>query len=375
MKKINLLSLLLLCNILNALNTNKREEKMDHLYCVFLAGGNGERLWPLSRQHKPKQLLPVGENQSLLDQAIERVRTLTNQENIWISTTKQHAPAIDRMVGDHVGNILSEPGARNTGPAILLSCFEIYKKDPQAIVVFLPADPFIPTKDNNKFAQFLEHAIDFVATHDHITLLGVKPTYPATGYGYIEFDQGNNVDNQVPSKVKKFHEKPSLDLAQQYVDSGSMLWNIGVFCAKVSVFLNEFKTHAPEIYAGVSDYLENKISYDDVKSDSIDYAVMEKSKNVSVLPVDFAWCDVGNIEVFLSIKEEYGALSKEKIVQTDSNNNLIDVPNKLVALVGVKNLCIIETDEVLLIANRQDAEKVRAIVKTLKSNNALKNYL
>lgn len=343
----------------------------EHIYFVILAGGSGERLWPLSRQSKPKQLLAVGDEQTLLDQAINRVQPLAFRETIWVSTTKQHAPSIEKEVGKDVGRVLAEPGSRNTGPAILYSCFEIYKKDPEALIVFLPADPFIPSKDNEKFVQFLEHAIDFTAHNDAITLLGVKPTYPATGYGYIEFTSGSQM---APYPVKKFHEKPSLESAKHYLESGNMLWNIGMFCGKASVFMEEFKAHAPEIYQGVSDFVNGKIPYETIKSDSIDYAVMEKSKRVAVLPVDFAWWDVGNIEIFLSIKDQYGALNKEKIVSTESENNLIDVPNKLVALIGVNNLCVVQTDEVLLITKREDAEKVRAIVKSLKQGS-LKNYL
>jgi mannose-1-phosphate guanylyltransferase len=350
-----------------------RAKVMDkqHIYFVILAGGSGERLWPLSRQSKPKQLLAVGDEQSLLDQAISRVESLAPKEQIWVSTTAQHAASIEKEVGKRVGRVLAEPGSRNTGPAILYSCFEIYQKDPHAVIAFLPADPFIPTKDNNNFSQFLEHAIDFVSQNDSITLFGVKPTFPATGYGYIEFAAG---DQMAPYQVKKFHEKPALDVAQKYIESGNMLWNVSIFCAKVSVFLEEFSKNAPEMFQGVQDFVNGKKGYETVKADSIDYAVMEKSKRVTVLPVDFAWWDVGNIEIFLSIKEKYGALDTEKIVSTESFNNLIDVPNKLVALIGVNDLCVVETDEVLLITKREDAEKVRAIVKSLKQGS-LRNYL
>ena len=221
---------------------------LSHIYCVILAGGVGERLWPLSRQSKPKQLLEVHGSQTLLDQAIDRVQLLVPRENILISTTQFHEPKMLDLFGHRIGGVIVEPGLRNTGPAILLSCCQLYEKDPEAIIVFLPADPFIPQKDNGKFAQFLEHAIDFSTQNNQITLLGVKPTFAATGYGYIEFD---SAAISQPSRVKKFHEKPTRAAAQTYLDSGSMLWNIGMFCARASVFIDQYKTLAPKMYKGL----------------------------------------------------------------------------------------------------------------------------
>ncbi|MDR3551087.1 MAG: sugar phosphate nucleotidyltransferase, partial [Candidatus Babeliales bacterium] len=225
------------------------------------------------------------------------------------------------------------------------------------------ADPFIPQKENAKFAQCLEYAFDFASQHDRITLRGVKPTFAATGYGYIEFDA---TALEHPSPIKKFHEKPSQSTAQQYLDTGSMLWNIGMFCAKAFVFIDEYKKLAPEIYQQVIDYQSGNACYESIKSDSIDYAIVEKSDRVSVLPVDFAWCDVGNLEIFLSIKDMFGSLNNDALFQTEAHNNLVHVPNKLVALIGVSDLCVVETDQVLLITKRQDAQKVRDIVKLVK---------
>lgn len=340
------------------------------IYCVILAGGSGERLWPLSRKHKPKQLLEVGDQKTLLDQAIERLKPITSRDKIWICTTSQHAASIEKLTAETVGHIIVEPGARNTGPAIALSCLEIYEKDPQALVLFLPADPFIPPHDYKLFADYLDHAFDFVSQEDRITLLGVKPTFAATGYGYIEFE----LESQAPFSVAKFHEKPSMQVAQEYMASSNMLWNIGMFCAKVSVFIDEFKQVAPAMYAGVVGYRAGLNSYDAIVSDSVDYAIMEKSKKISVLPVDFSWCDVGNLEIFLSIKQQYGVLNNKKLLEVESKNNLVDVQDTLVALIGVEDLCIVQTDQVLLVTKREDSEKVRAIVKLLKQG-AFADYL
>jgi len=338
--------------------------KHKNIYFVILAGGNGTRLWPLSRINKPKQFLEVGENRTLLEQAIHRVSVIVPKENIWISTTAKHAPNIKKHVGDKIGNIVVEPGMRNTGPAILLACLEVHKKDPNAVVMFLPSDPFI--SDTDTFVNYVKDGILFSQNNKGITLFGIQPTYPATGYGYIEFD--NTKKQDAPYKVLRFHEKPKLEVAREYISKNNMVWNICMFCGKTQVFLKEFEKHAPEIFDGVTKFFNNQGDYNNVKSDSIDYAVMEKSDNIFVIPADFPWCDVGNIEVFLTIQKQHSQLRDNNIVTVDSNNNLVNVKDKLVALIGVNNLCIVETNDTLLITKRDQAEKVRQIVAQLKNS-------
>jgi mannose-1-phosphate guanylyltransferase len=359
--------LLIMCGAFaGSMQSTVASDKTEHRYCVILAGGNGERLWPFSRNSLPKQLLPVGCQQTLLEQAINRVTGLVERDRIWISTTQHHAPRISESVGSNVGTILPEPASRNTAPAILLCCLKIYEQDPQAIIAFLPADPYIPA--NSSFPEFLEHAFDYAGKHDRIALFGLRPRYPATGYGYIEFDPQENPQHNALYQVKKFREKPSLEVAQEYVAAGNMLWNASIFCGHVQVFLQEFKDHAPQIYEGVDAYINHHGRYEDVVSDSIDYAVMEKSSRISVLPVDFPWCDVGNIEIFLSLKNS--ALASEPLITIDAKNNLVDVPNKLVALIGVDDLCVVDTGDALLVVKRQEAEKVKYVVKKLKDMQA-----
>ena len=334
-----------------------------NVYFVILAGGSGTRLWPLSRQEKPKQFLEVGENKTLIEQAIERVSSMVPKENIWISTTEKHVDNINAYVGNKIGHIVVEPGLRNTAPAILLACMELYKKNPEALVIFLPSDPFIP--DTQTFVKHVKSAITFITDNRNITLFGIKPTYPATGYGYIEFDNTNKKD--APYPVLKFHEKPKLNVAKEYIAKDNMAWNICMFCGQVEAFLNEFKTYAPDIFDGVKKYIDGCGDYNDVKSDSIDYAIMEKSKNIFVIPSDFSWCDVGNIEVFLTIQKQNMQLDNN-VVSVDSENNLVDVKDKLVALVGIDDLCIVEANGILLITKRDQAEKVRQVVQQIKNS-------
>lgn len=341
------------------------EQEAREVYYVLLAGGNGERLWPLSNETTPKQLLPLGPDGTLLGQAIDRIGLLSDKKHIWVSTTEKHAAQIRSVVGDKAGTILIEPGSRNTGPAILFCCMKIYEMSPDALIVFLPADAFIPKKEWSKFREFLAHGVDHAKNQDDIVLLGLEPTHPATGYGYIEFDDRDLHNRQAPYHVTHFREKPSFDVAQQYLQEGNKLWNIGIFIAQAKTFIQEYKKAAPDMYQAMQEYLQDKASFNDVPKDSIDYAVMERSKHVSVLPVDFAWCDVGNIEVFLTLKQEYSTLNSN-FVSIDSKNNLVDVPGRTVALVGVHDLCIVEVDGALLITKRDAAEKVRNVVDVLR---------
>ncbi len=353
---------------------SKEIMKTEHVYFVVMAGGNGDRLWPLSRKHCPKQLLAIDAKKTLLEQSLDRVRPLTeSNEQLWVVTTENHTKAVKEVVGDSVGHILVEPGARNTGPAILYSCLVLSHIAPDAVVVFLPADPFIPPSDSEKFTACLQRAVHFAKAHASIALLGVKPLYPATGYGYIEYDTTITDSKTDLFKVKTFHEKPSHSLAQSYVQQSSMLWNIGMFCGRVSVFIDEFKRAAPELFDCVKKYREQKKAYHEVPSISVDYAVMERSNNVWVVPADFTWCDVGNIGIFLSLKQEHQGVGNN-LIQVDSRNNLVDVPGKLVALVGVDDLCVVQTENALLITKRDEAEKVKSVVTHLRKEN-MNEYL
>ncbi len=362
-------SILCILLIAGSLWGNDQMNKRN-VYCVIMAGGDGTRLWPLSRQTKPKQLLPIGSDKSLLEQSIDRIAPLIQKEYIWVSTTMQHESNIRQAVGSQVGCIIAEPSSRNTGPAILLCAMEIYAQDPQALIIFIPADAFIPKRDWKKWRSLLEHAIDYAALQEKIVLLGVQPTYPATGYGYITYDAAHT--HNAPYPVTHFREKPSLEVAERYIEQNNNLWNISIFCAQAAVFMQEFQEHAPEMFNGVKAYCQKQGSYQSVVADSIDYAVMERSKRVVVLPVDISWCDVGNIEVFLSLKQQYNTLDANFIAY-DAHNNLVDVPGKLVALVGVDNLCVVEVDDALLITKREDAENVRNIIKLLKQGSYTKH--
>ncbi len=337
-----------------------------NVYGVILAGGKGERLWPLSREKTPKQFLSLNQK-TLLSHTIDRIRSCINQDMISIVTTEQHADLV-RSLCNTAHALIIEPYSRNTGPALLLSCLTIAAQDPSALVAFFPADHHI--QDTKKFGAVLAQALHNSLSNSTITLIGVKPTFPATGYGYIEYDVAQV---EYYSKIVRFHEKPTLVNAQHYCQLPNMVWNIGVFCAQVTVFIEEYKKLAPDMYQDVVNYFETGDSalYQDIESISVDYAIMEKSDRLDVIPGDFDWSDIGNLSTFLSLQSLQD--NQRKPLEINASNNLVTT-DLLTVLIGVDDLCIVKTNDVLLIAKRDEVEKVKLAVNELRKNN-LKNYL
>ena len=335
---------------------------MKDIYFVILAGGQGQRLWPLSRKNNPKPLIPFLGKTSLLEQTINRIESLTqSNKNIIIITALEQLDSVKNLVGDKVGQIISEPVGRNTAPAILLSCLKIKEENENAVVVVLSADHFIP--ETEKFQQYLNSAIDFASENNELAIFGLKPRYAATGYGYIQADLDKKIENFESYKVLKFHEKPNQDVADLYIECCYMFWNVGIFVSNLKTFLNEFEKHHPELVNNMQSYLKTGNDYENLKSISIDYAVMEKSENVVVFPADFEWYDIGNLDVFLTLQQKHYQKQKN-VIDIDSQNNLVKT-KKLAVLIDVEDLCVVETDEVVLISKRDKVEKVKNVVGIL----------
>jgi mannose-1-phosphate guanylyltransferase len=330
-------------------------------YIVILAGGKGERLWPLSTANTPKQILPFKEGKSLLQTTIQRALGLVPKEQLWIITSEQQKELITAHVQDSVGTILAEPAARNTAAAILYTCLTIHEQNPDAVIAFLPADHYI--EHEQLFIHDLEKAVARAHMHNSIVLIGIKPTFGATGYGYIECAPSADEHHFYP--VISFHEKPSAEVAQQYCKKKNMLWNAGIFCANANIFIQEFMLHAPKIYVMVSSALHNPEAYKAVENISIDHAIMEKSKKTELLPATFSWSDVGNLDIFLSLvgKQQNNVAN---VVALESANNLVYSDKKQIALLGVNNLCIVEAGDRLLVADRGQVEKIKKIIENLK---------
>ncbi|MCK4517367.1 NTP transferase domain-containing protein [Candidatus Babeliales bacterium] len=335
---------------------------MHNVYFLILCGGSGTRLWPLSRKDRPKQLLPFIDNKTLLEQTIDRITPLAkNKTQIGIVTIREQVDLIPDKIKAKIGFIIEEPVPRNTGPAILYSCLEVEKKDPNATVVILPADHFIP--DESTYRKYLIKAIDYAAANKKIVTLGLMPTKPATGYGYIQANTKTNVIAGTTYSVEKFHEKPDKKQAQIYLEQKNMFWNLGMFVGKVSAFIKEYSKHAPEIVSCMRIYQQTGKSYEKAQNISIDYAIMEKSENISVMPCDFEWSDVGNLDTFLSLQQKHDAKQKQETISIDSKNNIAQTSKRIVAFVGVQDLCVIEDGDILLVARRTEIDKVKEIIK------------
>jgi mannose-1-phosphate guanylyltransferase len=347
-----------------SVNAQEIDISKTDIYCVVLAGGTGERLWPLSRKGKPKQFLSLIEEKTLLESTFDRLDGVVGVKHNWVVTTKELAPLVKSTMNGRVEHIVAESASRNTAPAILQTLLEISAINPNAYVVFLPADHYIP--DTQAFAA----AINTVIKHKDktkVTLLGIQPLFPATGYGYIKKDASQTVDDQ-PSPVLGFFEKPSLDVAKCYLESGDMLWNAGIFCGHVHDFIDEYKTHAASLYDDMTQFMQGKTPYEQIANISIDYAVLEKSKNIWVLPVKFDWSDIGNLSTYLSIKNKTDKPQHSLIEIASKNNTVHSNSKKIIALIDISDLCIIETNDVLLVAPRSSAEKVKMVVELLKKD-------
>ena len=327
---------------------------------IILCGGNGTRLWPLSRTLMPKQFVKLFEGESLFQKTVTRNQKACNAQFI-VSNAEQYFLAVDQMeeLGTSRSNYLLEPIGRNTAPAIALACFAL---DPEEIVLVTPSDHLI--KDEAAYIKALKNA-KALAQQAYLVTFGITPKYPETGFGYIEA-KGED--------VLSFKEKPDAITAQSYLDAGNYYWNSGMFCFKAGVFLEELKKYSPEIYeASLLAYNHAKvdgmirISYEDmlaIPEDSIDYAVMEKSNKVKVIPSDIAWSDLGSFE---SLDEEIE--SSNRVISIDSSNNLV-LSSKQVATIDVDDLIIIDTPDALLVSKKGSSQKVKEVVRQLKEQGS-----
>ena len=338
---------------------------------MILCGGNGTRLWPISRTLMPKQFVKLFDKKSLFQLTVERNSKFCDSQFI-VSNTEQYFLALDQLeeLKKENSKYLLEPVGRNTAPAIALACMKL---DPQEIVLVTPSDHLI--KDEVKYAKVLDKAKE-LAYEDNLVTFGITPSFAETGFGYIESD---GLD------VKAFHEKPDFKTATKYVDAGNYYWNSGMFCFKVGVFLDELKKHSPEIYEASKRALENsnddnltRIKHEDmiaIPEDSIDYAVMEKSDKVKVIPSDIAWSDLGSFDALYEElpKDENGNTINQNHISIDSKNNLIYGTQRKIATVDIEDLIIVDTGDALLISKKGSSQKVKEIVKEVRKTTEMHN--
>jgi mannose-1-phosphate guanylyltransferase len=336
---------------------------MKNAYFGILAGGSGTRLWPLSSSNRPKQIIPFLDGKSLLEQTIERVLPISpTKNNIFIVTKQDQVNLLKPIADKKVGFFIEEPCGRNTAPAILLSCLKIHHQNPEAIIVFLTSDHFVPKPDG--FYSTINTAIQYAQQSNKIAILGLKPSYPATGYGYIQAKISNDNHQKISHPVSKFHEKPDLHTAKEYIKKNNMFWNIGNFVAKASVFIDEFNKTSPGLVEQMKEYLRGKCQYSEIENISFDYAVLEKSKNIVIFPTDFEWHDVGNLNTFITLQNKFSK-QKNRVINVDGANNIASTSKKNVACIGLSNVCIVETEDTILVVKKDEAEKVKFVVNQI----------
>jgi len=350
------------------------------LHAVILAGGAGERFWPASRARRPKPFLRVVGGRTLLDATCLRARRIAGPSRVWVVCGREHAQAIRRATGLSASRVLVEPARRNTAMAIAFAAVRISRADPQAILAVLPADHHIP--DTAAFAADLRAAAR-AARAGALVTLGVRPTRPETGYGYI--DVGVPVGRAHPRlrRVRRFVEKPERRVAERYLRGGRHLWNAGIFVFSARAILEEIEAHAPDLAAALeplrararSSSAELARSYRRAPSLPIDVAVMERSRRVWTLPVRWRWSDVWTWESLageLGVAPGRSRLLAGDLVYDDGAGNLVwGLDGKAVALLGVSGLAVIDAGDALLVARLDRSNEVRAIVQGLKEKGRL----
>ncbi|MGJ0330416.1 mannose-1-phosphate guanylyltransferase/mannose-6-phosphate isomerase [Aliarcobacter cryaerophilus] len=354
---------------------------------IILCGGSGTRLWPISRTLLPKQFVKLFDNKSLFQLTVERNSKLCKKQFI-VSNAEQYFLALDQLEETNNKNnkYLLEPVGRNTAPAIALSCMKL---DYDEIVLVTPSDHLI--KNQTEYEKVLKKAKE-LANSNFLVTFGIKPTFAETGFGYIE---GINEFD-----VKAFYEKPDLKTATAYLEAGNYYWNSGMFCFKAGVFLDELKKYSPKIYETSKIAFENaigtetlvsakgevktslpnliRIKHEDminIPEDSIDYAVMEKSNIVKVVPSDISWSDLGSFDALYEElpKDKNGNTLNENFVSIDSKNNLVYGEHRKIAAVDIEDLIIVDTGDALLISKKGSSQKVKKIVEEVRKNSELHN--
>lgn len=348
------------------------------MYAVIMAGGSGTRLWPRSRQNRPKQFHSLTSDRSLLQETVARLDPVIPTENIYIIANKKHNRAIKEQLPQlSESQVVGETVARNTAPAVGIMAAILQEKDPDAVMVVLPADHFIARAED--FRSVLRLAEDTVREDDFLLTLGIKPTYPETGYGYIEIaNEYKEVGDDKVFWVKSFKEKPDLETAQKYVASWRYVWNSGMFVWKTNTILKMFDRHAPEIYKGLMQFRDalgtpkeaevlQKV-YKNLPSISIDYAIMEKADRVLVIPVDIGWSDIGSWSALHDLLSFDGSANVVvgRHVGVDTYNCLVHGSKRLVATVGLDNMIVVDTDDVLLICPKGRSQDVKTLLEKLQ---------
>ncbi len=347
-----------------------------------MAGGIGSRFWPMSRNTFPKQFLDIlGTGKTLIQQTFERLKNVCPPENILVVTNESYVGLVKQQLPEmNAANILGEPYRKNTAPCIAYAAAKIQSLNKNANIVVAPSDHIITNEQ--EFINAIKKALEFTAKNDNLLTLGIKPSRPDTGYGYIQFVDDKKKDHNKIYKVKTFTEKPNLEMAKFFLQSGEFLWNAGIFIWNLQTITKALEEHLTDIYSlfndaqpyfGTSDELNHiKMAYEHCTNISIDFGVMEKAKNVFVMGADFGWSDLGTYgSLYEHIKHDTNenAVVGKNVMLYDSSNCMVNVPkDKLVVMQGLDGYIVVESQGVLLICKKEDEQQIRQFVNDVKMN-------
>jgi len=354
----------------------------NNYYCVIMAGGVGSRFWPLSRSVRPKQFLDIlGTGKTLLRQTYERFIRIIPGENILIVTNADYGEVVMEQIPElKKENILLEPLRRNTAPCIAYASLKIKQKNPGACMVVAPSDHLIIREES--FINIVNQGLEFVSNQDALLTLGIEPSRPETGYGYIQVNGDSKIRNHSKNlrKVKTFTEKPDYELAKVFYESGEFYWNSGIFFWSLNSILQALENYLPDVYSIFADggqhyymdtekeYIEH--AYAECKNISIDYGIMEKADNVFVITSDFGWSDLGtwgSLYDQLEKDEKNNSITGDRVIAYDLQNCLVNVPeDKLVILQGLENYIVVESEGILLVCKMKDEQKIKNFVNDVK---------
>lgn len=343
---------------------------------MIMAGGKGERFWPKSRQSLPKQFLSLTEDgKTMIQLTVERILPIVKMEDIYIATNQVYkALVMEQLPGIPEENILCEPVGRNTAPCIGLGAIHMQKRYGDAVMLVLPSDHLI--KYTAMFLDTVKRSCTVAEEGENLVTLGIMPHCPETGYGYIKYKPGKSFHDAL--EVERFVEKPDLETAKKYVASEQYLWNSGMFIWKVSTILKNLETHLPEIYEGIctigqaigtpQQEMVLQAVFERLPSESIDYGVMEKAKNIYILSGSFGWDDVGSWLAVerLRTSDAFGNVISGNVVSVRTKNSIIQGDKKLIATVGINDLIVVDTQDALLICKKDSAGDIKKVLENLR---------
>lgn len=354
---------------------------MDNRYVIIMAGGVGSRFWPLSRRERPKQFLDiVGSGETLIQQTYRRFKKSCPEKNIFVVTNNDHRDLVIEQLAIDPSRVLVEPFRRNTAPCLAYGTFRILKENPNAIITVTPADHLIVKEE--RFNEVIQSCISFAEANDALITLGIKPDRPETGYGYIQADKKKPVKGfQNLLKVKTFTEKPDLELAKVFLESGDFYWNSGIFIWNIKAILTAFEKYMPDMFHVFDEgrdlfgtKQENSFigkTYAECRNISIDYGIMEKAENVYVMGTDIGWSDLGTWSSLYDhspVDKNRNSIIRGEVFSYDNHGNIFNInPDKIAVIQGLKDYIVVDSDNVLLIVRKEEEQNIKQFLEDVKN--------